>query len=329
MAVYWCVCRCKNQEDLMELLMMKPVFKEAIWGGKKLRDSFHYEIPSAKTGECWAISGHKSGEGSILGGTYDGMKLSALWKEKPELFGHYPGSQFPLLVKIIDAQQDLSIQVHPDNAYAAEHENGSLGKTECWYVLDCEPGTEIVIGHYARDKKEMEEMIRSHNWEKFIRRVPVKKGDFFQIDPGCLHAIKGGTLILETQQSSDITYRVYDYDRLSDGKPRPLHVEQSIATIAAPFVPYKGEPAVEKLEGAVHTHLITCPYYSVDKYDICGGFAKDFASFFTNVSVLEGEGTVDGIPVKKGSHFILPYQYGTCRIEGNLSIICSNPEKTS
>ena len=134
---------------------------------------------------------------------------------------------------------------------------------------------------------------------------------------------------METQQSSDITYRVYDYDRLSDGKPRPLHVEQSITTITAPFVPYKGEPAVEKLEGAVHTHLITCPYYSVDKYDICGGFAKDFASFFTNVSVLEGEGTVDGIPVKKGSHFILPYQYGTCRIEGNLSIICSNPEKTS
>lgn len=113
-------------------------------------------------------------------------------------------------------QKDLSIQVHPDDAYAGEHENGSLGKTECWYVLDCEPGTEIVIGHNAKDKAEVEKMIRNHEWSDFIRKVPVHKGDFFQINPGCVHAIKGGTLILETQQSSDITYRVYDYDRLQN-----------------------------------------------------------------------------------------------------------------
>lgn len=311
----------------MELLMIKPVFKEAIWGGKKLREVFHYTIPSDKTGECWAISGHPNGEGSIDGGSFDGMKLGTLWKDRPELFGHYPGNQFPLLVKIIDAQQDLSIQVHPDDAYASVHEHGSLGKTECWYVLDCEPGTEIVIGHHARDKAEMEVMIRSQSWDKFIRKVPVKKGDFFQIDPGCLHAIKGGTLILETQQSSDITYRVYDYDRLSDGKPRPLHVEQSIATINAPFVSCQGEIVKEELCGAVHTHLITCPYYSVDKYEIHGEWETEFASYFTNVSVLEGEGTVDGVPVKKGCHFILPHRYGSCKFRGELSIICSSPEK--
>ena len=259
----------------MELLMIKPVFKEAILGGKKLREVFHYTIPSDKTGECWAISGHPNGEGSIDGGSFDGMKLGTLWKDRPELFGHYPGNQFPLLVKIIDAQQDLSIQ----------------------------------------------------SWDKFIRKVPVKKGDFFQIDPGCLHAIKGGTLILETQQSSDITYRVYDYDRLSDGKPRPLHVEQSIATINAPFVSCQGEIVKEELCGAVHTHLITCPYYSVDKYEIHGEWETEFASYFTNVSVLEGEGTVDGVPVKKGCHFILPHRYGSCKFRGELSIICSSPEK--
>ena len=123
------------------------------------------------------------------------------------------GKEFPLLIKIIDAKSDLSIQVHPDNAYAKEHENGSLGKTECWYILDSEPGTQIVIGHHAKDKEELMQMVEEKRWKDLIREVPVKKGDFYQIDPGCVHAIKGGTVILETQQSSDITYRVYDYDR--------------------------------------------------------------------------------------------------------------------
>lgn len=310
----------------MELLFVEPVFKEAIWGGSKLRDEFGYEIPSDTTGECWAISGHANGMGKISGGRFGGKTLGKLWKEEPELFGGYPGDQVPLLIKIIDAQKDLSIQVHPDDAYANVHENGSLGKTECWYVLDCEPGTEIVIGHHAKDKAEVEEMIRNHRWNDFIRKVPLKKGDFFQINPGCVHAIKGGTLILETQQSSDITYRVYDYDRLSNGKPRQLHVEQSIDVIEAPFVPSDSEMFSEELPGADHTHLVTCQFYSVDKYDIHGVFTKEFTKYYTNVSIIDGEGTVDGIPVKKGVHFIIPAGYGNCRFEGNLSMICSNPE---
>ena len=159
----------------MELLFLEPVFKEAIWGGTKLRDSFGYDIPSDTTGECWAISAHKNGDCKIAGGRYDGKYLSQLWEEEPELFGNYPGDQFPLLIKIIDAKNDLSIQVHPDDAYAAEHENGSLGKTECWYVLDCEPDTKIVIGHNAKDKKELEEMIRQGRWSEFIRVVDVKR----------------------------------------------------------------------------------------------------------------------------------------------------------
>lgn len=312
----------------MELLFMEPVFKEAIWGGTRLRDVFGYEIPGETTGECWGISAHKNGDCRILGGLYDGRLLSSLWQEKPELFGNYPGEQFPLLVKIIDAKNDLSIQVHPDDEYAAEHENGSLGKTECWYVLDCEPDTEIVIGHHAKDREEMESMIRNHQWKDFIRTIPLKKGDFFQINPGCVHAIKGGTLILETQQSSDITYRVYDYDRLSNGKPRQLHVEQSIATIRAPFDEAECTPKaeVEKVPGAIHTHLVTCKFYSVDRYDIEGVFTKESHKYFTNVSVISGNGFVNGIPLEAGTHFIVPAGSGECRFEGKMSIICSNPE---
>ena len=139
----------------MEILRTKPIFKEAIWGGTRLRDDFGYEIPSDKTGECWAVSAHPDGEGSIAGGTFDGMKLSELWDAHPELFGNLPLDRFPLLTKIIDANGDLSIQVHPDDTYAAEHENGSLGKMECWYIIDCVPGATIVIGHNAKTREEL------------------------------------------------------------------------------------------------------------------------------------------------------------------------------
>ena len=181
---------------MRELLFMEPVFKEAIWGGTRLKDVFGYDIPSSRTGECWAISAHKNGDCRIAGGTWKGQSLSSLWESHPEWFGAAAGchKEFPLLVKIIDARNDLSIQVHPDNAYAGEHENGSLGKTECWYILDCDPDATIVIGHHAGNKDEVKQMIEEKRWKDFIREIPVSKGDFFQINPGCVHAIKGGTL---------------------------------------------------------------------------------------------------------------------------------------
>ena len=169
-------------------------------------------------------------------------------------------------------------------------------------------------------------MIRQGRWDEFIRVTDVKKGDFFQINPGCRHAIKGGTVILETQQNSDITYRVYDYDRLQNGKPRQLHVEQSIDVIEAPFKPADIDTFTEEIPGAVHTHFVTCKFYSVDKYDIDGVFTLDAKKYYTNVSVIAGEGTVNGIPVKKGTHFIIPANFNGCRFEGKLSVICSNPE---
>ena len=303
---------------------MDPVFKEAIWGGTKLRDVFDYEIPSDTTGECWAISGHANGMSRVAGGRFDGKTLGELWKEEPEIFGNYPGSQVPLLIKIIDAKNDLSIQVHPDDAYAGEHENGSLGKTECWYVLDCEPGTEIVIGHNAKDKAEVEKMIRNHEWSDFIRKVPVHKGDFFQINPGCVHAIKGGTLILETQQSSDITYRVYDYDRLQNGRPRELHIEKSIDVIAVPAKSV--EDSVTSAIGLPENQLnelYACGYYQIYKLDVNGtcSFAQNYP--FLLMSVLEGSGIVNGQLVKKGDHFILPCGFGEVEMQGEMSLVVS------
>ncbi len=314
---------------MSELLFMEPVFKEAIWGGSRLQEVYGYPIPSTHTGECWAISAHGSGDCRVASGTFKGQTLSSLWENHRELFGaEGKGGVFPLLVKIIDAKSDLSIQVHPDDAYAGVHENGSLGKMECWYILDCGQDATIVIGHNARNHEELEEMIEGKRWGDFIREVPIKKGDFFQINPGCVHAIKGGTLILETQQSSDITYRVYDYDRLSDGKPRQLHIAQSIDVIQAPYAQEAGEGPQVTVDNAhvKKTHLVTCPRYTVEKLDITDVWEEEFTADFVNVSVLEGEGTVNGISIAKGQHFIVPAGYGTCRFAGGLSLICSWPE---
>ena len=140
--------------------MLKPVFKDAIWGGKLLSD-FGYKEAGDSAGECWGISAHKNGDCTVMNGEFAGKTLSWCWENHRELFGNMEGDVFPLLIKILGAEDDLSIQVHPNNEYAAEHENGALGKTECWYILDCKENATIVIGHNAKDKEELADMI--HN----------------------------------------------------------------------------------------------------------------------------------------------------------------------
>ena len=194
------------------ILKVQPVLKEKIWGGTKLRDVYGYDIPSDHTGEAWVISGHKSGDCPIVEGEYKGKTVSWMFENHRELFGNVEGDQFPLLVKIIDAKQDLSVQVHPDNEYAKIHEN-SLGKTESWYVLQADDGTDMVMGHYAKTKEEFIKDIEEDKYDELLNRFKIHKGDFFYIPAGTLHAICGGSLIYEAQQSSDITYRVYDYHR--------------------------------------------------------------------------------------------------------------------
>lgn len=136
-----------------EPLFLEPVFQERIWGGTRLAEQFGYRIPSERTGECWAISAHPNGQTTVKNGPFQGKMLGELWDEHRELFGHFPSDRFPLLTKILDANDDLSVQVHPDDEYARTYENGELGKTECWYVIDCEEDAEIVFGHHARTKK--------------------------------------------------------------------------------------------------------------------------------------------------------------------------------
>lgn len=307
-----------------EILWMKPVFKQMIWGGNKLGSKWGYEIPGENTGECWAVSAHPNGDCTIKEGTFAGKTLSQLCSEEPQLFGNAAGDRFPLLIKIIDANDDLSIQVHPDDTYAGKNENGSFGKTECWYILDAPEGATLVIGHNAKDRAELEDMIGSGRWEDFLREVPVKKGDFIQIDPGTVHAIKGGIEILETQQNSDITYRVYDYGRLQDGKPRELHIEKSIDVITVPAKSVK-ESVINIATDAKNTmnELISCNYYRVWKLDVDGSMEISQEYPFLIMSVVEGDGLINGQLIKKGDHFILPNGFGKAQLQGKMALIAS------
>lgn len=313
-------CLEMEQAEPSEILFLEPKCTANIWGGRRLHNEYGYDVPDEKTGECWGISAHPNAEGTVAGGRFAGMKLSKLWESHQEVFD----SRFPLLTKIIDAQDDLSIQVHPDDTYAYTHENGSFGKTECWYILDCPENASIVLGHHAQTRQEMEDMIRENRWSDFIREVPVKKGDLIQIDPGTVHAIKGGMLILETQQNSDITYRLYDYDRLSNGKPRELHLQKSMDVIRVPAADPKD--CVFETAGLEKNQLhqiYGCSYYRIFKLEVDGVAEFQQKYPFLLVTACEGEGTVNGCRVRKGMHFILPAAYGKVQVKGNLLLIAS------
>lgn len=311
-----------------EILFLDPVCMHNIWGGNRLREEFGYQEEGDDIGECWGISAHPNGDGTVKNGAFEGMKLSEVWEKHPEVFGNLSYDRFPLMTKIIDARDDLSIQVHPDDTYAKEHENGSFGKTECWYIMDCPKDGALVIGHGANTKEELSAMIHEGRWDEFIREIPVKKGDFIQIDPGTVHAIKGGLLILETQQNSDITYRVYDYDRLQNGQPRELHIEKSIDVITVPAksVEDSVKSALDLPKNQVN-ELYSCNYYDIFKLEVSGKMTMTQEYPFLMMSVIEGNGIINSNPVKKGDHFILPCGFGEIELQGEMSIIAATVRK--
>ena len=314
---------------MSEPLFLQSVMQEKIWGGTKLRDEFGYEIPSDKVGEYWAISAHPHGVSTIKNGRFAGMGLDQLYAEHRELFGNSSDPVFPLLTKILDANDWLSVQVHPDNHYAMEHE-GELGKTECWYVIAADEGAEIIYGHNAKSREELRQQIEKKEWDKLLTKVPVKAGDFFYVPSGTMHAIGSGILILETQQSSDTTYRVYDFDRKDDeGNLRELHLEKSIDVLNI-GAPANSRPVTVKADDLMSTLLVASDFFAVYKWEVSGKVTLEKTAPYLLVSVLAGQGmlTVDGetYPIAKGDHFILPSDVEEWTFEGkNLEMIVSHP----
>lgn len=314
---------------MSEPLFLQSVMQEKIWGGTKLRDEFGYEIPSDKVGEYWAISAHPNGVSTIKNGRFAGMGLDQLYAEHRELFGNSSEPVFPLLTKILDANDWLSVQVHPDDHYAMEHE-GELGKTECWYVIAADEGAEIIYGHNAKSREELRQQIEKKEWDKLLTKVPVKAGDFFYVPSGTMHAIGSGILILETQQSSDTTYRVYDFDRKdAKGNLRELHLEKSIDVLNI-GAPANSRPVTVKADDLTSTLLVASDFFAVYKWEVSGKVDIEKTAAYLLVSVLAGRGvlTVDGetYPIAKGDHFILPSDVEEWTFEGkDLEMIVSHP----
>lgn len=313
----------------MEPLFLKGVLQEKIWGGTKLRDEFGYDLPSETTGEHWSISAHPNGPATVKNGEHAGKTLTELWASHRDLFGHQEGEVFPLLTKIIDAKNDLSVQVHPDDEYGLANE-GELGKTECWYVLAADEGAEIVFGHNAETKEDFHEMIADGQWDKLLRSIQVKPGDFFYVPSGTVHAIGSGVTILETQQSSDTTYRLYDYDRKDDaGNFRDLHINQSIAVSMIPHVDPQPEMTVTKVDNSELKKLVSNDFFTVYEWIIKNSIAMEREGLYTLVSIVDGKGSieVDGTsyPLEKGDHFLLPNEVDNWTFTGDLHIIASHP----
>lgn len=316
---------------MQEPMFLKPVFQEKIWGGSRLKSVFGFDIPNDKIGEDWAISAHPHGVSVVENGEFKGQKLDDLWKEHKELFGHPTEPVFPLLIKILDAEDELSVQVHPDDAYGMKHE-GELGKTECWYIIDAEPGAEIIYGHHAKTREELAEMIKEGRWDDLLKKIPVKKGDFFYVPSGTIHAIGKGIMILETQQSSDTTYRVYDYDRKdASGQKRELHIQQSIDVTTVPAkTPELQIKEVRKGQSSIVTYLET-DFFNVYEWDIKGITSFKKQAPYTLATVIDGAGEliVDNQTylLEKGTSFILPNEINEWTVQGELTIIASEPGK--
>ena len=310
-----------------KIVFLEPVFCERIWGGRNL-EKFNFSIPQGDIGEAWVIAAHDNGSSKIINGSLAGLTLKEAYEKHPTVFTEKVYDKFPLLIKILDASDNLSVQVHPEDDYAKVNENGELGKTECWYVLNAKEDAKLVYGHSAITREEFNSRIDNAEWNELFIEEKVKEGDFFYIPAGTLHAIGEGILIYEVQQNSDTTYRVYDYDRTDkDGNKRELHIEKTKDVTTVPFEKVVTNPKEEKVGESTITYLANEKYFSVFKINVIGQIVIEKNKTGNLFTVLEGDGSIviNGIKhnVKKGDSFILTTECTSYILEGNMLLIGS------
>ncbi len=297
-------------------LLLKAPLKDYLWGGRRLIDEFHFDCDKDIAAEGWMLSCHKDGNSLIRNGKFAGMTLQEaleIWGKdalgkKSENF-----SYFPILIKLIDAKDRLSVQVHPDDEYALFHE-GEYGKTEMWYVVDCEEGAQLIYGFNQNiSRGEFLERINNNNLSPVCNYVPVKKGDVFFIEAGTMHAIGKGILIAEVQQNSNTTYRVSDYGRLgADGKPRQLHIKQAVEVTKTqkPTKPYGDVGDVTIYPFGTVRELASCDYFVTELINLNGNVGIYDNDSFISLLVLNGEASLSYtggmIRLKKGDSVFLP-----------------------
>ncbi len=316
----------------MEILSLYPTLKETIWGGRTLIDDYGFETDGDNAAEAWLLSCHKDGPSFVIGGKYKGKTLAEVIEaEGREVLGtnNKDIRDFPVLIKIIDARDKLSVQVHPDDDYAYKYENEN-GKTEAWYVLKCDEGASLIYGvNHNMEREEFAAAIENGTLLEDVNVVPVKPGDVVFIPSGMLHAIGEGILLAEVQQSSNSTYRVFDYMRRDkNGNLRELHVKKAVdvMNLKVTDVNFSAEGCPEKTGDAVKTYLTGCQYFKMTRVELDGAY-RDTAdeTSFVSLLVLDGEGKItseDGeIVLKKGSSIFIPASKGEYTVSGKLEIL--------
>lgn len=300
-----------------------PAYKSYPWGGSRLKEEFGKLCDEHVLAESWELSCHKDGL-TLL--EKSGITLSQYIEEHPTVIGtvNCLFSEFPIMVKLIDAAKDLSVQVHPDDIYSRQHE-GQAGKTEMWYVIDCTPGAYLYCG-FSKDvtSEEIEFAIANNTLCTMLNRVNVKKGNVFLIEAGTIHAIGGGCLIAEVQQNSNVTYRIYDYGRTGkDGKPRELHIEKALEVAN-----------LKKATGQfVSTdHLVQCKYFTVDLITVTETQnifvdAKSFRHLLVTEGTLDIRCQANCLQTKKGESVFIDAGTGDVSLTGNGTVLVTYIER--
>ena len=312
-------------------LMLAPAFKDYIWGGERLKRDWGKQTDLSPLAESWELSCHEAGLSVVASGEWAGRTLAQVLAAHPQFVGTKAEKtgEFPLLIKLIDAAGPLSVQVHPDDDYAERVEH-ALGKTEMWYVLDAGEGAGIYYG-FKRETtlKEMKAAIESNTLTELLNWVPVKKGECFFIPAGTVHAIGAGLLIAEVQQSSNLTYRVYDYGRLgADGKPRPLHIDKALAVTRRepPQTPVGPTEPEQSVAGGSVQPLFACDKFTTAVLTVEGTMSDSVSNeSFVSLLTVEGEGTLsyrgETYPLKKGQSVFLPAGMGTYELTGRMQVL--------
>lgn len=314
----------------MEILKLSPVYKDYIWGGDTLKKKYGKDTDMTPLAESWELSCHKDGQSTVLGGTYDGITLEAYLKENPSALGEGSDGELPILIKLIDAADRLSVQVHPNNEQAKEWE-GQNGKTEMWYVVEAQPDAKIIYG-VSRDttKEELASAIREKRVEELLCSVESHKGDVFFVEAGTIHAIGKGNLIAEIQQNSNVTYRLYDYNRVGkDGKERELHVDKGVAAAKC----LRTEPRAIPVCSDGTRLLGSCEYFAVKELKLAGKrtLCADKSSYHAIIAV-DGDARICAgeqcISISLGETVFVPAGLGEYTLDGEATLlITSNPPR--
>lgn len=317
----------------MEILKLQPAGKDYLWGGTRLRVEYGKKINLTPLAETWECSVHPDGPSIVANGEFKGWKLAEVLKQHPEYLGlKVKNGELPILVKFIDAKQDLSVQVHPDDEYARKYEHQN-GKTEMWYVIDADDGANLIYGFQHKVREDiLRNAVNTGTLDKHLQKVPVHKGDVFYVPAGTVHGIGAGILLAEIQESSNVTYRVYDYDRVDkNGNKRELHFDKAAQVMNMDIAPeVRQKPhMIKHYPGCSRELLCRCKYFEVERIQVTKGFSFSvMEQSFQVLMCLDGYGQVETMdaglkPVRfmKGETLFLPSGIGRCLVIGDTTIL--------